>query len=120
MLFRSFSKFGSYTGNGSADGPFVYTGFRPRYVMIKCSSTAGYNWTVVDTARDTYNLTIYKLDPNESAAENAGGSGNSTQNTLDILSNGFKLRTSNGDTNTSQTYIFAAFAENPFKFANAR
>ena len=84
------------------------------------AASAGYDWFIFDTARDTYNLTIYKLDPNESAAENAGGSGNSTQNTLDILSNGFKLRTSNGDTNTSQTYIYAAFAENPFTIARAR
>lgn len=89
--------------------------------MIKVSSSAGYNWTVVDTARDTYNLSIYKLDPNESAAENLGGSGNATQNTLDILSNGFKLRTSNGDTNlNAATIIFAAFAENPFKYSLAR
>ena len=61
-----FSAFGSYTGNGSTDGPFVYTGFRPRYVMIKNSTTggAGYDWFVYDTSRDTYNSTTLDLNPN--------------------------------------------------------
>ena len=119
-----YSAFGSYTGNGSTDGPFVYCGFRPRWVMIKASSGSGspgnQDWYVLDSSRDTYNLTANKLFPNSSNAENASPN-TSTTNALDFLSNGFKLRTSNDGTNNgSNTYIFAAFAENPFKFSNAR
>lgn len=88
--------------------------------MIKLSSASGGNWIIVDTARDTYNLTIYKLGANVSDAENGANVGNSTQNTLDILSNGFKLRATQTDTNGSNTYIYAAFAEFPFKYSLAR
>jgi hypothetical protein len=109
-----FSKFGSYTGNGSTDGPFVYLGFRPRYVMLKVSSTTG-DWVVYDTSRNTYNVVDLYLYPNSSAAE--GGSGTPR---LDILSNGFKLRQSGQDNTSGATYIYAAFAENPFKYSNAR
>ena len=109
-----YSAFGSYTGNGSADGPFVFTGFRPRYVLIKSSSNAE-EWHVHDTARDTYNLAIADLYPNSSGAEVT------TFNQLDILSNGFKCRSSNTGTNGSgYTFIYAAFAENAFKVALAR
>jgi hypothetical protein len=109
-----YSAFGSYTGNGSADGPFVYLGFRPRYVLIKSSSNVE-EWHVHDTARDTYNLAIADLYPNSSSAEVT------TFNQLDILSNGFKCRSSNSGTNGSgYTFIYAAFAESPFQFANAR
>jgi len=115
-----YSAFGSYTGNGSADGPFVYTGFRPRFVMIKKSSGTD-DWCIQDTARDPYNMCAYKLGPNSSGAENYAALGNTTENTIDILSNGFKLRSSNGLTNASgATLIYACFAENPLKFANAR
>ena len=109
-----FSKFGSYTGNGSTDGPFVYLGFRPRYVMLKVSSTTG-DWVVYDTSRNTYNVVDLYLYPNSSAAE--GGSGTPR---LDILSNGFKLRQSGQDNTSGATYIYAAFAENPFKYSLAR
>jgi SPRY domain len=108
-----FSKFGIYTGNGSTDGPFVYCGFRPRYVMVKASSTAG-DWPIFDSSRDTYNLMPDALFADLSNAEN---------NTygIDFLSNGFKLRSTAGNTNTSSaTYIYAAFAENPFKNSLAR
>jgi hypothetical protein len=116
-----YSAFGSYTGNGSSDGPFVYTGFRPRFVMFKLTSGAGGNWIMVDTSRDTYNLSTNKLGANVSDAENGANVGNSTQNTLDILSNGFKLRATQTDTNgNGNTYIYACFAENPFRNANAR
>lgn len=113
-----YSKFGSYTGNGSADGPFVYCGFRPRWIMIKCSSTGGvgYEWYLVDSSRNTFNVTNLVLYPNLSDAEATAGSA-----ILDILSNGFKLRGSANLLNASSaTYIFAAFAENPFKNSLAR
>jgi hypothetical protein len=114
-----YSKFGSYTGNGSADGPFVYCGFRPRWIMVKRtdSSTNG-NWEIIDTSRDTYNQAFLDLSANLSAVENATDGA-----AWDILSNGFKCRdgTSTGTKNVSGgTYIFAAFAENPFKNSLAR
>ena len=108
-----FSKFGSYTGNSSADGPFVYTGFRPKYVLLK--STGVENWFVFDSSRNTYNVTTARLYPALSNAEDTN------LNTLDLLSNGFKFRDTNVAWNGSGTsYIYMAFAENPFKNANAR
>lgn len=113
-----YSAFGSYTGNGSSDGTFVYTGFRPRFVLMK-ATTGSNNWIIYDTSRNTYNLTNLSLVPDSSAAEN--GVSTTTENTLDILSNGFKLRTSNALTNGSSVpYIYMAFAETPFRYANAR
>ena len=110
-----YSAFGSYTGNGSADGPFVFTGFRPRYVLVK-RTDASSNWYVLDSARNTFNLANNMLCPNLSAAEFS-----SSENNEDFLSNGFKLRTSNVESNTSGgTYIYMAFAETPQKFALAR
>jgi hypothetical protein len=112
-----FSAFGSYTGNGSADGPFVYLGFRPKYVLIKCSSAATYNWNIYDSSRDLYNTTDDILQANTSATEFT----NDTSNPLDFLANGFKIRGSNAANNGSgATFIYAAFAENPFKYALAR
>ena len=108
-----YSAFGSYTGNGSTDGPFVYLGFRPRFIMFKKSSGID-SWEIIDTARNLSNVNNNGLLPNSSDAEitNRGG---------DILSNGFKLRYANGTTNESgQTYIYAAFAEAPFKYSNGR
>jgi hypothetical protein len=117
-----YSAFGSYTGNGSADGPFVYLGFRPKFVMIKVTSAAQ-PWIIIDTARNTYNVAGDYLMADSSSAENAL-SPISTATALDILSNGFKLRnnaSSSGYTNASSaTYIYMAFAENPFKNALAR
>jgi hypothetical protein len=114
-----FSKFGSYTGNGSADGPFVYTGFRPKFVMIKSSSGVE-NWFIMDSSRDTYNVTYLQLFPNLANAETSG-SGRSPQVIQDFLSNGFKVRGANNEINTSSgTYIYAAFAESPFKNSLAR
>jgi hypothetical protein len=108
-----FSKFGSYTGNGSADGTFVYTGFRPKFVMIKRTDAAG-SWYTIDTSRATYNVVNPYLLANASNAE-------ASDLSWDILSNGFKLRSSYADINTnSATMIYMAFAENPFKNANAR
>ena len=110
-----YSAFGSYTGNGSADGPFVYCGFRPKYVLIKQSSTSGTDWIVYDSTRNPYNLTNLLLSPNSSAAETTSAG----SNTLDLLSNGFKLRPASTGSNGG-TMIYAAFAENPLKFSNAR
>ena len=111
-----FSKFGSYTGNGSADGSFVYTGFRPRWVLIKQTSGAGGAWELFDTARNAYNEANLLLEPNSSGAE-ATASGY----VLDFLSNGFKLRgTGSGVNGSGATYIYAAFSESPFNYSRAR
>jgi hypothetical protein len=109
-----YSAFGSYTGNGSAAGPFVYTGFRPKFVMIKEITTGGTNWNILDTSRDPYNVEQKYLAANLSDAEG-------TLALLDGLSNGFKLRSSGLAVNASgSTYIYMAFAENPFKNSLAR
>ena len=108
-----YSKFGSYTGNGSTDGPFVYCGFRPRYVMTKRTDSTG-DWAVYDTSRDVANVASLELYPDSSSAE---------VNTarLDILSNGFKLRNVGAFQNANGgTYICMAVAENPFKYSLAR
>lgn len=113
-----YSKFGSYTGNGAADGPFVYCGFRPRFILLKAiGSTSAGNWYIYDTARETYNQEITPLWPNITTAEAAN-----TVYAIDVLSNGFKIRTSASSINpaSSETAIFAAFAENPFKNSLAR
>jgi hypothetical protein len=108
-----FSKFGSYTGNGSSDGPFVYCGFRPRFVMIKRTDATG-NWWIIDTARSTYNVAAQYLFADTSAAEGS-------DNAIDVLSNGFKLRVATYQPNTSGgTFIFMAFAEAPFNYSRAR
>ena len=116
-----FSKFGSYTGNASADGPFVFTGFRPRWIIIKCSSTSNSytNWDINDSARNTYNAVDNTLCANLSDAENSANIGGQP---LDFLANGFKIRqaTSSSKNLNNATYIYAAFAENPFQYARAR
>ena len=110
---EGFSKFGSYTGNASSNGPFVYTGFRPAFILEKNASSA-FGWLLWDTARDTYNVVNDYLVANSSDAE-----GN--QNTIDIVSNGFKLRDPNAGWNQNgSTHIYMAFAENPFKHSLAR
>ena len=112
----SFSKMGSYVGNGLSDGPFVYLGFRPAFVMIKVSSIAGYDWLMYDSSRDTYNVTALNL-----RADLPDEEGSQIANYLDFLSNGFKIRGSSiGSINPSQTIIYMAFAENPFKNSLAR
>ena len=108
-----FSAFGSYTGNGSADGPFIYTGFRPEFILVKITSTTD-SWAIHDTSRSPYNTSLEELYPNLTNAESTGAS-----NAMDILSNGFKLRGTSNNTNGA-TFIYAAFAENPFKNALAR
>ena len=112
---EGFSAFGSYTGNGSTDGPFVYTGFRPAWVMVKRSDGVS-NWHIIDTTRSSFNVSNANLFANLSNAESVGGNED-----MDILSNGFKPRNASASFNiSSATYIYAAFAENPFKNSLAR
>jgi hypothetical protein len=112
-----FSKFGRYDGNNSTDGPFVYCGFRPKFILIKkyAGGTAA-NWHLHDTARDTYNSSNTILLPDSAGAEAV-----STGFAIDMLSNGFKLRTTDASTNgPAYNHIYMAFAENPFQNSNAR
>ena len=113
-----YSAFGSFVGNGSADGAFVYTGFRPAFVMLKASSTggAGYNWGIFDNDRLGYNSAQRDLRANTTDTE---GTDN---NLIDFLSNGFKIRSTSGGFGggSGVTYIYMAFAENPFKYSLAR
>jgi hypothetical protein len=110
--FRSiqgYSKIGSYKGNGNADGAFVYTGFKPAWVIVKLSSGSGEDWHIFDSKRSTSNVVKERLIANGNAAENANDS------ILDFLSNGFKFRENNAGWNGSNnTYIYMAFAEQPF------
>jgi hypothetical protein len=112
-----YSKFGSYTGNGNADGPFVYCGFRPRFIMIKDTGNNNNSWWIYDSIRSTYNSTsMSTLHPSDTSVEE-----NFTGYNIDILSNGFKQRGSDTRMNgNGYTYIFVAFAEAPFKYATAR
>jgi len=111
---EGFSKFGSYTGNGNADGTFVYTGFRPSWILFKRSDGGTHHWRMFDSTRSTFNDVDDYLTASSSVAEAVGKD-------VDFLSNGFKLRTTDSDVNLSGgTYIYMAFAENPFKYSNAR
>ena len=111
---QGYSKFGSYVGNGNLDGPFVYTGFKPAFLLVKITTASGYDWRLVDSARNTFNLTDKLLMPNNTSAE-FDGSTHASNLGFDFVSNGFKLRTTyygmNGNT---ETFIYMAFAENPF------
>jgi hypothetical protein len=110
-----YSAFGSYTGNGSADGPFVYTGFRPKYIMMKDISAAG-SWIIQDSVRNPYNPSDTFLQANTSSADYTYSGAN-----IDFVANGFKIRGTDGDRNfNGYTYIYIAFAENPLKNALAR
>ena len=114
-----YCKVGSLVGNNSADGPFVFCGFRPRLVMLKKITGTAYDYNGHDTARDTANVDATSLYWNSSAAEN--GIGNASDWQIDILSNGFKIRENTNYINTSgQTTIYLAIGEAPFKFSNAR
>ena len=111
---EGFSKFGSYVGNGNEDGSFIYTGFKPAWVLMKNSTQSGDRWTLYDIKRDTINPTYRRLFPDGSLAESAN-----TDADIDLLSNGFKLRTDAGTTSTSgETYIYMAFAEAPLVGTN--
>lgn len=111
---EGYSKFGSYIGNGNVNGAFVYTGFRPAFVMIKRADATISNWTTLDSTRSQFNVTNAQLSANLAGAE-------SINNDLDFLSNGFKARIVQNNMNAaSAPYIYMAFAESPFKYSNAR
>jgi len=111
---EGYSKFGSYIGNGATPGPFVYTGFKPAWVMIKRTNTTG-NWEMHDNKRPAYNATDFLL-ANLNNAENTGA------DAIDFYSNGFKCNTgSRDDTNfNGSTYIYMAFAKHPFVDSTGR
>ena len=110
---QGFSKFGKYTGNGNADGTFVYTGFRPAWLLLKKSSASGNTWQIFDNKRDTGNALDNTLEADTNSAEATG------TDRLDFLSNGFKIRTSGSAQNASgATFIYMAFAEAPFVNSN--
>jgi len=108
---EGYSNFGSYTGNGSTNGPFVYTGFRPAFILVKAYSQVG-NWFIMDATRDPNNVATQRLFANLSNAEDASG-------LVDFTANGFKLRMATA-LNDAANYIYMAFAENPFKNSLAR
>ena len=105
---KGYSKFGSYTGNASTNGPFIYTGFKPAWVLQKNYTNGSSNdWTLADNKRTGYNEINKRIVPNDSAAE-------ATNNQIDFVSNGFKIRGSESNANgNNNTYIYMAFAENP-------
>ena len=109
---QGFSKFGKYTSNDNIDGPFIFLGFKPAFVMIKQYDAAGNNWHIYDNKREGYNGGNDYLEPNNTTAEQSDVH-------LDILSNGFKIRTTGNDLNEgSYNYIYMAFAEAPFVNSN--
>ena len=111
-----YSKFGSYTGNGNANGTFVYTGFRPAWVMMKDIVNAN-SWVIIDSERDTYNQSLKRLYADSTEAEYT----DTDDTIIDIVSNGFKHRYAGGNANQSDDkVIYLAFAETPFKYSNAR
>tara|TARA_R110002167_G_scaffold330431_1_gene537109 strand:- start:1092 stop:2831 length:1740 start_codon:yes stop_codon:yes gene_type:complete len=109
-----YSKVGSYVGNGNADGTFVYTGFRPAFVLTKVTNAAD-DWSIADYARSPHNVAGESLRPNSVSAEDSSAD-------IDILSNGFKLRQADSHriNYDGDTFIYIAFAETPFKYSNAR
>ena len=114
-----YSAFGKYTGNGSADGPFIYTGFRPRWLMIKASTGSASNWAMLDSSRDPTNAVSHQLYANLANTEFT------PYNFGDLNSNGFKIRDNSSGlqpnyNSSGETYIYAAFAESAFNFATAR
>ncbi len=112
-----YSAFGSFVGNNSADGPYVFLNFRPKFILIKGSTNASH-WAMFDSSRDTYNVAGTDI-----LLANSSGASITTYPEIDFLSNGFKVRATDANSYinaASQTYIYAAFAENPFRTARAR
>ena len=108
---QGYSKFGTYTGNANDDGPFLYTGFKPKFAIFKASSAAGEGWAIRDSARDPFNQMSGKLSANVNAQEGT----TSDDNDCDFLSNGIKLRSNDNQMNkTGTTFVYIAFAEHPF------
>ena len=113
---KGYSKFGSYTGNGNADGTFIYTGFKPALIIFKRADSTGF-WRIVDNKRDVDNVAHHFLFANDSSVESTAVG--SSQYDTDILSNGFKIRTTLASSNASGgTFIYMAFAENPIVGSN--
>ena len=111
---EGYSKVGSYTGNGNADGPMIHTGMSPAFVLVR--KVSGDNWAIYDNARDPYNVMSKQLYPDSDSSEET-----SSARYIDFVSNGIKIRGTNSRTNTNgETYIYLAFAESPFKTSNAR
>ena len=110
---QGYSKFGSYIGNGNANGTFVYTGFKPAWVMIKRTSGSE-NWVIWDNQRDPFNNFYHVLLANATSAEDTTNAGSGGRYVGDFLSNGFKLRNTHDTSNSSSTYVYMAFAEHPF------
>jgi hypothetical protein len=109
---KGFSKFGSYTGNGNANGSFIYTGFKPAWIMLKDTNSGSAGWMMFDNKRLGYNVDNNALYPNANAAEGTGDD-------VDLLSNGFKARSTDAGINTSgNSYIYLAFAEEPLVSSN--
>ena len=107
---KGYSKFGSYTGNGNADGTFVYTGFKPAWIMIKNSNSSSEEWNIWDNKRNTFNVMTTRLVANVNAADSVTSAG-----FFDFTSNGFKIRsTANGVNQSGNKMIYMCFAENPF------
>ena len=104
---KGYSKFGSYVGNGNADGTFIYLGFKPAWFLCKNTQDAGDNWIIHDNKRDTFNVTDNGLAPNSNEVE-------FTDVDMDFLSNGVKMRNDTGRANSAKSFIYMAFAENPF------
>ena len=116
-----YSHFSVYSGNNNDDGPFVYCGFRPRWIMTKCEDAATTYWMINDTERSPINMITSSTGGRLNAAGSNAESDFTSGYDIDILSNGFKVRDSGLDMNgNNNVYIFAAFAENPFKTARAR
>ena len=112
---QGYSKFSKYIGNASDDGPCVFTGFRPAWIMCKAASDNGEGWQILDNKRDPNNPVLTKLAANAAGADSATAG----DNNVDFLSNGFKIITNdNGLNKTGVTYIYAAFAEQPFVNSN--
>jgi hypothetical protein len=111
---EGFSKYGSYEGNNSTDGTYIHLGFQPALIIVKNIDTTSTNWEMWDSKRPGYNLTNLEIRPTQSNAENE-----STANCIDILSNGFKLRGTDSQSNSADTFVYAAWAETPFKYSNA-
>ena len=108
---QGYSSFGTYVGNDNADGPFIYTGFKPAWVMTKKISASGASWQICDNKRSVYNPVANSLYSNDAVAE-------ATHTAFDFCSNGFKCKNSNRDSNHNATYVYAAFAEAPFVNSN--
>jgi hypothetical protein len=109
---KGFSKFGSYTGNNANDGTFVYTGFKPAFILVKTTNTTQW-WTLTDNKRNSFNMVTLGIAPNSSNSESTFNTDRGNPN-MDFVSNGFKIRTDNSGINGTNSFIYMAFAENPF------